>query len=183
MSFSAFLDRIRSPGLRQVALSWRAARDGRTMPAGRAIDLAPLERHRLMVWSYAYDRRTGSFAARGQQGVKPDQVRTDDDLGALSEHHRRVVDGPSLMYGHGCAFRHRGRVAIGERIALPLARDGTLADGLIGAIAYERTFGVASARAVDRPYEDLRCEFFALDPALSVVPGRDDAARADGRES
>lgn len=166
MSFSTFIDRIASPALRHVAMCWRAACRDRAMPGRRDVEVTFLPMPAPHVWSCAYDRESALFFDFRSLGAP---LKNGDHVDALVDRHRRVVEGPALMHGHGCVFRHLGSIGIGERIALPLAEDGVRPDGIFGAIIYGRIFAVASIRAQTNPFENLRCTFDDLDPPGSAV--------------
>jgi hypothetical protein len=51
---------------------------------------------------------------------------------------RKVVTEPQIYLGNGNIFRHENAFLAGERLLLPLATNGTNADGLLGATEYKQ---------------------------------------------
>jgi len=66
------------------------------------------------------------------------KVRRHQGLGTFLSR-PRIVTEPALVRCSGKLFRIGDRVVEGERIALPLASDGYLADGVLGASEFKHT--------------------------------------------
>lgn len=148
MSFENFLAAIDEPGLRTVALHWNAARGTRRMPAWRDIDPIAIAHQLPIVWSWKYDREHDSFTGRlaGEEiyaafgkslrGVDMKSFFAGMDYELIFARHKRVVTEPAFALGRGPVFIHARRHGLGQRIIMPLASDGRLADGILGATVY-----------------------------------------------
>jgi hypothetical protein len=149
MNFENFLSAIASPALRAVAVHWNAARGNRVMPSWQQLRPSQIAAHLPIVWVYKYDRETGAFTGRlagdriaqyfgkSFRGIRLEDVHPPVTLPYIQEVMTRGVMEPALYRTSGRLFRQGERVAMGERIVLPLAGDGQHGDGLIGASDYE----------------------------------------------
>jgi len=175
MSFSDFLRAIESPALRNVALYWEQARGGRRMPAWKDIKPEAIAPYLAMIWSWKYDRDTDSFTGRlaGEDIIaafgsnlrdKPMAVFFADwQYDMIFARHRRVVIEPAFAHGTGAVFIHAGRYGQGERIIMPLAADGMLGDGIIGATLYPLPADRLNREASMKYLEVEKVDFFPLD--------------------
>jgi hypothetical protein len=169
MSFETFLAAIAAPALRDIALHWQAARQGRRMSGWQDIDAVAIGRYLPIVWSWKYDRATDSFTGRlaGEEitevfgkslrGVPMKEFFADWQYDLIFARHKRVVTEPAFAHGTGPVFIHTGRYGSGERIILPLAADGIHGDGLLGATVYRMT------------KDDRRNESLRVEPQLEAV--------------
>ena len=142
MSFEAFFDTIQSDALRTLAGQWAAVRGDRRMPAFRDIDPVGIGRHLRYVWAWKYDRATESFTGRlaGEEidrafgkslrGMKMTEFYTPDVYAVVFPRYQRVVTEPGFFHGTGMVFARMGYTMGGERIAMPLAEDGSVGDGI-----------------------------------------------------
>jgi hypothetical protein len=149
MSFAVFEQAIRSPALRIVAGKWNVARGARAMPDWNDIRPHELAPHLGMIWSYRYDRArdvlTGRLAGdqieqifkKSFRNTPMDQLYPPDQFPRMFARFRRIVCEPSLYLEDGKVFQFVDHFGFGERIAMPLARDGVTGDGIIGATVYE----------------------------------------------
>ena len=156
MSFHAFEQAIESPALRQIAQVWNQVRGSRAMPGWGDIRPSQIAAHLPIIWSFKYDRAADAFTGRlagdkierifgkGFRGVPMSDLYPEEDFARLFERSKRVACEPALYIGRGMVFKHVDCHGHGERIMLPLADDGILGDGLIGATEY-RSFGGAPA--------------------------------------
>jgi len=164
------LQTISSPSLREILLYWDSLRRGRPLPGWRDIDPVDLRHHLPIVWAWKYDRAadlfTGRLAGEAITAVFGESLRNrsledffkDRCPEDIREQFHRVVDEPALYVGRGAVFDYAGRYGSGERIIMPLADDGTYADGLLGATTY------AFARSGDPavPHSRELIQFFPL---------------------
>ncbi len=160
MSFQAFEQFIVSPALRHVAAYWNNARGSRMMPGWRNILPSRIAAELPIIWSYRYDRTTDTFTGRlaGEKiehvfgksirGLPMTEVYPEKDYPRLFARSKRVVCEPALYRGAGMVFRHVDHYGHGERIIMPLASDGVLGDGILGATHYNSFVG---APALDPP--------------------------------
>lgn len=151
MRFAAFRDTLSSTALKNIASHWNEARAGRQMPSWGDISPARISAHLSIVWSYKFDLATVVFTGR-LAGDRIEQVYGKSVRGATLREIfpcqtypwartllDRVVKEPALHRGHGPVFRGFDRYGLGERIVLPLADDGVIADGVLGATEYRYT--------------------------------------------
>jgi hypothetical protein len=148
MSFDAFAQAITSPVLRTVAHHWAAARSGNPLPAWEALRLGELGASVSLIWIYHYDRATGRFTGKlagdritkglgkNLRGLPLDDAHSAQDYLWVHRYLTRVVMEGVGYRSAGRLFRQAGRTIEGERIALPLASDGWLADAVMGASEY-----------------------------------------------
>lgn len=164
------LQTISSPSLREILLYWNSLRGDRPLPGWRDIDPVDLRHHLPIVWAWKYDRAadlfTGRLAGEAITAVFGETLRNrsledffkDRSYEDIKKQFHRVVDEPALYVGRGAVFDYAGRYGSGERIIMPLADDGTHADGLLGATTY------AFARSGDPavPHSRELIQFFPL---------------------
>ncbi len=160
MSFRTFEQAIVSSVLRHVAQHWNDVRGSRAMPGWSDIRPSHIAAELSIIWSYRYDRATDVFTGRlaGEQiekifgrtfrGTPMSELYSEKDFSKLFARSKRVVCEPALYRGQGMVFRHLDRYGHGERIIMPLASDGTLGDGILGATQYHSFVG---APALDPP--------------------------------
>jgi hypothetical protein len=175
MSFASFEGSIRSPALRLVARQWNMARGARAMP-----DWSDIRPHKIapqlkIIWSYRYDRARDAMIGRlagdhierifGKtfRDTPMERLYPPDQFRRMFERFRRVACEPALYLEDGKVFQFVDHFGFGERIALPLARDGVTGDGIIGATVYETFLNF-------QPQPLPECvQWFALTPAEDLV--------------
>jgi hypothetical protein len=152
MSFDAFARSITSPALQEVARHWTAARGNNPLPGWDALRLNELGAGVSLVWIYRYDRRSGRFTGKlagdritkglgkNLRGLPLDDAHSAQDYLWVHRYLMRVVMEGVGYRSAGKLFRQAGRFVEGERIALPLASDGVLADGVLGASDYRHPY-------------------------------------------
>ena len=64
------------------------------------------------------------------------------DYGRLFERLKRVVCEPAFFRGEGMVFAHLDRYGQGERIVLPMTKDGATGDGIFGATEYQTVWEI-----------------------------------------
>lgn len=148
MSFDAFARAVTSPALREIARLWGQARGSHAMPAWEQMTLGELGTQISLVWVYRYDPQTGRFTGRlagdritkglgkNLRGLPLDDAHNAQDYLWVHRYLTRVVTETVGYRSAGRLFKQAGRFVEGERIALPLASDGHLADGVMGASDY-----------------------------------------------
>ena len=153
MSFVEFERAIVSPALKRVANHWNAARGFKRIPTWSAIRPAAVAAQLPLIWSYIYDRESDTFTGRlsGDQidrifgrnlkGVPMAELYPAGDYGRLFERLKRVVCEPAFFRGEGMVFAHLDRYGQGERIVLPMTKDGATGDGIFGATEYQTVWG------------------------------------------
>lgn len=119
------------------------------MPSWDQIRATELVKQLPIIWSYSFDRATGQFTGRlaGERisqafgrnilGISPEEVHPPEALGWVKAMFMRVVSEPAVYRGSGRVFKELDRDGLGERIILPLASDGAVADGILGATEYD----------------------------------------------
>lgn len=149
MGFDSFLESIVSDRLRQVALHWKDAKSSRAMPAWSDIRASRIAAQLPLIWVYKYDRNTDRFIGRlagdsieqivgkSFRGTPMSELYAHHDYSQFFQRCKRVVTEPALMRSEGTVFQFVERYGVGERIAMPLANDGTTGDGIFGATIYD----------------------------------------------
>ncbi len=149
------LQTITAPSLKVVAEHWFSARGGKLMPAWQDLKPKAIARQLPLVWSLTYDRATKIFTGRlagdriarlvGQnfRGLPLQQAQSAAAFGEMQPLLNRVVTEPAIYLGSGNIFQYENAFLAGERLLLPLATNGTDADGLLGATEYQRNENIA----------------------------------------
>jgi hypothetical protein len=175
MSFQAFFNSVQSEALRVLARQWTAARGSRRMPSFRDIDPVEIGRHLRYVWAWKYDAAADRFTGRlaGEEidrafgkslrGMKMEEFYTPDVYDVVFPRHRRVVTEPGFFHGTGMVFARMGYTMAGERIALPLAEDGDVGDGIIGGTFYSALPTLNEDRPLGPDFTVEQVNFFPLD--------------------
>ena len=145
MNFDTFLVSIEAPALRAIAQAWDSARGSALLPTWEALRLEELPQQARLIWVYAYDPDAGKFTGRlsGEQitkafgksfhGLPLELAHTGAIYLWVYQALTRVVTEPAAYRSSGKLYKQAGRIIEGERIALPLARDGRTGDGIVGA--------------------------------------------------
>jgi len=150
MSFTAFVQAIESPVLREVRQYWDRARGGKPLPAWEHLKLGALGAPISLIWVYRFDAATGRFTGRlagdritkgfgkNLRGLPLDDAYCAKDYLWVHRYLTRVVKEAMGYRSAGRLFRQAGRFVEGERIALPLASNGHVGDGVLGASDYRQ---------------------------------------------
>lgn len=153
MSFQEFERSIVSPELRHVAAHWNLVRGSRAMPSWSDIRPSRICAELPLIWSYKYDRAGDALIGRlaGDQiekvfgktfrGTPMSALYPPDTYPEMFERFKRIVCEPALYRSEGMVFRFVDHYGHGERIGLPLAGDGALGDGIVGATKYSSIRG------------------------------------------
>lgn len=175
MSFGKFVAEMRAPLLRTLADHWQEARGARRMPGWEDIDATRIARCLANIWAWRYDPASDGFTGRlggenvravlgkSMRGVAMRDLFPPGIYEEKVERLRRIVAQPCFMYERGPIFIYAGRWGPGERIALPLAKDGVHADGIIGMTVYELLGHPGDKAVLDRSQPAELRHFFALD--------------------
>lgn len=135
------------------------------MPCWDALQPSALARQLPILWAYRYDRETGRFVGRlagdkitqifgkSIRGVPMENVFPPDAFECAYELLQGVVREPAIHLSSGRVFGYLGRLGLGESIILPLASDGVLADGILGATEYHYSRTAADTVAKDASRE------------------------------
>ena len=147
--FKSLVDAISSPMLREIAQHWNEARGLKPMPTWADLSPSVLAPHFKWLWGFHYDPATGDFTGR-LAGTNIRDWLGANFLGAslkeihppkvFQESHQmlsHIVTTPAASRFHGRLFKIGDKTIEGERICLPLAADGTVAGGVLGASYYE----------------------------------------------
>ncbi len=148
MSFDVFSRAITSVALQEVARQWNLARGADPLPAWERMPLGELGAQLSLIWVYRLDPQTGRFTGRlagdrinkglgtNLRGLPLDDAHSAKDYLWVHRYLTRVVRETMGYRSAGRLFQQAGRFVEGERIALPLASDGSVADGVLGASDY-----------------------------------------------
>lgn len=141
------IDAIKSPRLRLLLEHYIDVRGERRMPARSDIDPASLGPVLSIIWLSEYETESGTFRYRlaGEAvneifgGSVAGRLLSDfvfgDRFEATNEAFLKVIRDEVALLASGPVYRCVDRIAMGERLVLPLSSDGVTADGLLGATA------------------------------------------------
>ena len=141
------IETIKSQRLRILLEHYLAVRGGKRMPSRRDIDPTCLAPVLPIIWMNEYEPAAGTFRYRlaGEEvnevfgGSVAGRLLSDFVIGdrfvATNEHFLKAINEQQAMLASGPIYRCTDRIALGERLVLPLSSDGETADGLIGATA------------------------------------------------
>ena len=147
-NFEDFLSHIQSPALRAVAKHWGAARGLTRMPSWADLLSDALLPYSKMLWSFAYDPKTGEFHGHtaGDKlntwlnakftGGRLQDLARPPNIGQIEQRLAKLVITPLAGRSSGRLFAVGDFVVSGERIALPIAENGETGDGILGASDY-----------------------------------------------
>jgi hypothetical protein len=157
MSFEDFARAIASPELKHIAQHWDERRGLREMPSWDDIRPSQIAAQLPYLWVYKYDRATDTFTgrlagdriehvfAKSFRGTPMTELYPPKDYPRLFARTKRVACEPALFLGRGMVFSHVDHFGQGERIMMPLADDGVLGDGVLGATLYDSVGGIPAA--------------------------------------
>ncbi|MGD1876401.1 MAG: PAS domain-containing protein [Kiloniellaceae bacterium] len=138
---------IKSQRLRALLEHYLEARGSKRMPARQDIDAMQLGPVLPIIWVNAYEPGAGTFRYRlaGEEvndifgGSVAGRLLSDfvqgDRFEATNRNFLKVIGEQVALLASGPVYRCADRIAMGERLALPLSSDGETADGIIGATA------------------------------------------------
>jgi hypothetical protein len=147
--FADFRGRITSPALVAIADHWQEARGAALMPSWSQIRPSCIAPHLTRVWSFRYDRDEDEFTARlagnrimagfgkSFRGTPLKELHASPVLEKVHANLLRLVLEPCVYRSTGKLFQQGVYTSEGERIALPLASDGSHGDGALGASEYD----------------------------------------------
>jgi hypothetical protein len=154
--FENFIAGIESQALRAIAGHWNEARGRKPMPAWNDISSSALAPYFKILWAFTYNRQKGEFVGRlaGRQikdwfgtrfsGHKLEDIHPPHMVTETHALLTKVVTLPAVGRTSGRLATIGGHTVTGERIAFPLATDGTNADGILGASDYSAPPGPAA---------------------------------------
>jgi hypothetical protein len=131
--------------LRDLIAYWLDKRQDRLVPVRQDIDPIDIPWALAQIWMCDILPEDGRFRYRlaGEQinaywgynigGKYLDEIVPEQRLTLESDKYLSVMDGPSVVHDIGRVFLTEEMFATGERIILPLSRDGQKADTLLGA--------------------------------------------------
>jgi hypothetical protein len=153
--FENFIAGIESKALRAIAGHWNDVRGRKPMPGWNDISSSALAPYFKILWAFTFNRQSGEFVGRIAGRQIKDWFGTGFSGHKLSDIHpphmvtethallTKVVTLPAAGRTSGRLATVGGHTITGERIALPLATDGTNADGILGASDYTAPPGPA----------------------------------------
>ena len=140
---------IKSRRLRTLLEHYLEVRGAKRMPARRDIDALCLGPVLPIIWISEYEPAAGTFRYR-LAGEEVNEIWGMSVAGRLlsdfvaperfevtNQAFLKILRDEAALLVHGPVYRCTDRIALGERLALPLSSDGVTADGLIGATARE----------------------------------------------
>jgi len=150
VNFEVLHSAIESPSLKAVAAHWQAARNGTGMPSWQRLKPSQIAQHLSIVWAYRFDRISRQFIGRlagdrisecfgkNFRGTSLQDIHPPRGFEISHAAMSKVALTPAIYLNRGPLFKYMGRVVPGERIMLPLASDGRICDGVLGASHYQR---------------------------------------------
>lgn len=139
------IDLIKSSRLSLLLEHYLEVRGAKRMPARRDIDATRLGPVLSIIWLSEYEPEAGTFRYRlaGEEvnevfgGSVAGRLLSDfvfgDRFEVTNEAFLKVIRDEAALLASGPIYRCADRIALGERLVLPLSSDGVTADGLIGA--------------------------------------------------
>jgi len=144
-----FESSILSPSLREVAQHWRDLCSSGSLPGWADIRPSAIKKRLPIIWYYDYDVPSDDFVGRlaGSditqmsnkpfKGAKLSELRPSDKYPRSLARAKRVISQPALYRGYGVVYKTDERLAVGERIVMPMAAKGTTPAGIFGATAFK----------------------------------------------
>ncbi len=141
------IESIKSRSLRHLLQHYLDARGDKRMPSRRDLDPARLGPVLPIIWLSEYEAAADTFRYRlaGEEvnevfggsvaGRLLSDFVTGDRFQATNENFLKVLRDEAALLTSGPIYRCTDRIAMGERLVLPLSSDGVAADGLLGATA------------------------------------------------
>ncbi|WP_193369583.1 PAS domain-containing protein [Pelagibius marinus] len=133
--------------MRTLLTHYLEVRGDKRMPSRRDIDPACLGPVLPIIWLSEYEPAAGTFRYRlaGEEvneifgGSVAGRLLSDfvagDRFLVVNKNFLRVIHDEAALLASGPIYRCTDRIAMGERLVLPLSSDGVAADGLLGATA------------------------------------------------
>ncbi|MEQ8356181.1 MAG: PAS domain-containing protein [Kiloniellaceae bacterium] len=141
---------IKSRRLRLLLGHYLAARGAKRLPSRSDIDAVELAPVLPIIWISQFEDSAGTFRYRlaGEDvndiwgmsvaGCLLSDFVAPDRFEATNAAFLRVLQQEAALIASGPVYRCADRIALGERLVLPLSSDGVTADGLIGATARDQ---------------------------------------------
>lgn len=139
---------IRDERLRALTRYWLDIRHGRPVPIRRDFDPTRVPTVLPFIWMYDYEGE-GRFRGRlaGDQvamslgraiaGLELGDIFAPATLQGIRDRFRRCVERTQICHTTGMIETTDGHWVFGERLTMPLSRDGAAVDMLIGANVYD----------------------------------------------
>jgi hypothetical protein len=146
-SHRTMISAVKSPQLRTLLTHYLEVRGDKRMPSRRDIDPACLGPVLPIIWLSEYEAAADTFRYRlaGEEvneifgGSVAGRLLSDfvagDRFRVANEDFLKVIRDEAALLASGPIYRCTDRIAMGERLVLPLSSDGATADGLLGATA------------------------------------------------
>jgi hypothetical protein len=147
--YAAFEEAISSAALKQVARHWRELCGAGRLPSWNDIRPAAIKAQLPIVWCYDYDPALDDFVGRLAgleitsvsnrqfKGTRLSELRPNDKYPRSLMRAKRVLQEPALYRGQGAVYRTADSRGFGERIVMPLRRDGSYPGGIFGATHFK----------------------------------------------
>lgn len=151
--------RLYTDSTRLLLQHWRTLMEPGKLPSRTQIDPSHLKQVLPTIWLCDYEREADRFRYRitGEKVAKRfshklskhylDDNTDPDYYPRVHRYYRSVIDSPAVLYIYGRLYSETQNPLHGERILLPLANDGTIASGLVGATAE-----IISMQSTESPY-------------------------------
>ena len=148
---------IKNAPLRVLLQHYLAARGAKRLPSRHDIDAACLGPVLSIIWVNEYEPESGTFRyrlageavnevfGRSVAGRLLSDFVVGDRYDAANGNFLKIIGEEVALLASGPIYRCADRIAMGERLALPLSSDGVAADGIIGATARDALVDFDSA--------------------------------------
>ena len=148
-TYTAFENTISSVSLKEVVRHWREICNESQLPSWNDIRPSAIKSQLSIVWCYDYDTIGDDFigrlagdkisrlSAKPFKGARLSEIRPNDKYPRSLMRARRVVCEPALYRGHGLVYKTAERVGLGERVVMPLKRNGNCPAGIFGATDFQ----------------------------------------------
>lgn len=150
MALPLALDHLRDDRVRELTSYWLEKRGAGAVPRRRDIDPIDIPWALPFIWlcDYLPAERDFRYRLAGEaineaHGSNIANRHLRDVISAsiypiIVRRYLRVVDGPAIGHSTGAVYLSINRPVAGERIVLPLSREGDKADMILGMTLYER---------------------------------------------
>jgi hypothetical protein len=181
-TYAAFENAISSTPLKGVARHWREICEESRLPSWNDIRPSAIKKCLPIVWCYDavgddfIGRLAGHEIARLSdkpfKGARLSEIRPNDKYPRSLIRARRVIQEPALYRGLGLVYKTSDRVGVGERIVMPLRRDGNCPAGIFGATEFKSLAKWDSSSSNLHTEDEL---WFSLARLVSTTPLQDDS--------
>lgn len=153
---------IKSAALRLLLQHYLEVRGDRRMPSRHDLDATRLGPVLSIIWINEYEPAADTFRYRlaGEEvneifgasvaGKLLSDFVGPDRFGPVNDNFLRVIREEAALLATGPIYSCTDRIALGERLALPLSSQGEKADGIVGATSHETMVDLKNVTMVEQ---------------------------------